>query len=457
MPSPSDPPVSGAFAAATAGRARDDACPGALRLHTADDGALARIRIPGGLLTVRQAEAVAVAADRLGDGRIDLTSRGNLQLRGLRDPGAGTELAALLGRAGLLPSWAHERARNVVASPLAGLDGRSHGDLRGWIRELDALLCASAAAAGLSGRFLFALDDGRGDTAALGGDVALIARPDAAAAELRLAGRPVAQVPAGDAPRWAVRAAEGFLTLAAERGARAWRIADVDPAGTETAARLRAAGAPPAASGPAADDTVPDTAGGPPLPGLVRHPDGTTCALSAGVRLGRLTTRAWRLLARVAGSGAGELRVTPWRGVVLPGLPPSTAQEATEGLTAAGFLTGEDSPWRGVTACAGRPGCAKSLADVRTDARAALREAAPEPGHRLLPVHFSGCERRCGHPDGSWVDVVAGADGRYRVAVAGAVRGVTAATAATAATATDLPAALDTARRTSTPPPSRTT
>ncbi|MDX3096303.1 precorrin-3B synthase [Streptomyces sp. ME19-03-3] len=449
MPSPSEPPLSGAFAAAAAGRARDDACPGALRLHVADDGALARIRVPGGLLSIRQAEAVAVAADRLGDGRLDLTSRGNLQVRGLREPGAGTELAVLLGEAGLLPSRAHERARNVVASPLAGLDGRGHGDLRGWIRELDALLCAGPAAAGLSGRFLFALDDGRGDTAALGADVTLVARPGAATAELRLAGRPVAHVPADGAPRWAVRAAEAFLTLAAEHGARAWRIADIDPGATVLAARLRAEGAPPARP---ADATASGNACGPPPLGLVRHPDRRTCALSVGVRLGRLTTGAWRLLTRVAASGAGELRVTPWRGVVLPGLPPAAAAQALDRLAAADFLTGEDSPWRGATACAGRPGCAKSLADVRADAAAALRGARPEPGHRLLPVHFSGCERRCGHPDGSWVDVVAVADGRYRVTAAGGVS-----RAASDATAAELPAALDTARRTSTPPPTRTT
>ncbi|MDX3236538.1 precorrin-3B synthase [Streptomyces sp. ME03-5709C] len=446
MPSSSEPSVSGAFAAAAAGRGRDDACPGALRLHAADDGALARIRVPGGLLTIRQAEAVAVAADRLGDGRIDLTSRGNLQVRGLRGPGAGTELAALLGEAGLLPSPAHERARNVVASPLGGLDGRGHGDLRRWVRELDVLLCASPAAAGLSGRFLFALDDGRGDTAALGADVTLVARPGATTAELRLAGRPVALVPADDAPRWAVRAAEAFLTLAAEHGALAWRIADIDPDGTVLAARLRAEGAPPARP---ADPTASGSAGGPPRLGLVPHPDASTRALSVGVPLGRLTTGAWRLLARVAASGdAGELRVTPWRSLVLPGLPGAAAPQALHRLAAAGFLTGEDSPWRGATACAGRPGCAKSLADVRADAGAALRDARPEPGQRLLPVHFSGCERRCGHPDGSWVDVVAVADGRYRVTAAGAASG---------AGAADLPAALDTARRTSTPPPTRTT
>src|SRR5690606_3090387 len=78
-----------------------DACPGALRLHDADDGALARVRIPGGVLTVEQAAALGDAARRLGDGDLHLTSRGNVQLRGLR-AACGAELAELLAAAGLL-------------------------------------------------------------------------------------------------------------------------------------------------------------------------------------------------------------------------------------------------------------------------------------------------------------------------------------------------------------------
>ena len=61
----------------------------------------------------------------------------------------------------------------------------------------------------------------------------------------------------------------------------------------------------------------------------------------------------------------------------------------------------------------GRPGCAKSLADVRADAAKALG-----PGPSSLPVYWSGCERRCGHPHGDWVDIVATADG-YDVSVHG--------------------------------------
>jgi precorrin-3B synthase len=130
------------------------------------------------------------------------------------------------------------------------------------------------------------------------------------------------------------------------------------------------------------------------------------------VPFGRVSVVAWRALAQVAQAhGTGELRVTPWRGVVVPGAGPEQL-----GVPAgAGLVTDPDSPWLGVGACTGRPGCAKSLADVRADATAHL--AAGAGG---LPVYWSGCERRCGHPRGTWVDVVATGDGRYDLAVRGA-------------------------------------
>ncbi|MYX71588.1 cobalamin biosynthesis protein CobG, partial [Streptomyces sp. SID3915] len=74
-------------------------------------------------------------------------------------------------------------------------------------------------------------------------------------------------------------------------------------------------------------------------------------------------------------------------------------------LASAGLITGPDSGWAGVGACVGRPGCAKSLADVRAQAAAAVGP----PGR--LPVYWSGCERRCGRPHGEWIDVVATPDG----------------------------------------------
>ncbi|MFD9902976.1 precorrin-3B synthase [Streptomyces sp. NPDC059063] len=401
------PPLPSSPQATVAARDRGDACPGALRLHSAHDGALARVRLPGGVLTVRQAEALGDAARRLGDGELHLTSRGNVQLRGLGDA-CGTDLAALLDAAGLLPSPAHERVRNVVASPLSGLDGRGLRDVRPWLAALDASLCASAAAQALSGRFLFALDDGRGDVAGLGADVTLRAVADGAALlslgaadeALRLAGE--------DAPRAALVAAETFLHAARESGAQAWRVADLplaDGALTRLVHRRLTAEGINCARG---DTTLPGADGGP-APGVVGD------ALSVHAPLGRLSPLQWRELTYLAARTAtGEVRLTPWRGVIVPapGLSSVRAREALDRLAATGLVTDPASPWLRVGACIGRPGCAKSLADVRADAARTLA-AVPSAG---LPLYWSGCERRCGHPTGDRIDVVAAAEG-YRLSV----------------------------------------
>ncbi|MFF2526378.1 cobalamin biosynthesis protein CobG [Streptomyces liangshanensis] len=419
-------------------RERGDACPGALRLHAADDGRLARLRLPAGVLTHHQAGVLEAAAERLGDGHLDITSRGNVQLRGLGES-CGGQLARVLYDAGLLPSEAHERIRNIVASPLAGLDRAqsSAHSVQLWSKELDGLLCASAAATALSGRFLFALDDGRGDVAALGADVTLLA-PRYDTATLLIQTNPSGwRVPATDAARAALAAAEAFLTVAAAGGSGAWRVREL-PAGhgldAAVTERLAEAGIP--ADHVSAADQEPRPVSGPPALGAVRSPDGTV-ALSVQAPLGRLSVAQWRLLRTAAaaagdtetGTAYGTLRVTPWRGVVVPGLAPDTADDLLDRLRTAGLITTPDSPWHGVGACTGRPGCAKSLSDVRTDAAQVAQVAralpppppgqrAPEPHHPHLPVHWSGCARRCGHPQGtSWVDAVATGEGTYDVTV----------------------------------------
>ncbi|MFJ9213497.1 precorrin-3B synthase [Streptomyces sp. NPDC102264] len=435
-------------------RERGDACPGALRLHTADDGRLARLRLPAGLLTVRQAETLADAAERLGDGHLDLTSRGNVQLRGLGGS-CGAELAGLLHEAGLLPSESHERVRNIVASPLAGLDELRSADVQLWARELDELLCASARAAALSGRFLFALDDGRGDVAGLGADVTLLACGDGSAVVRIGANGSGLRVTPEDAPRAALLAGETFLTVAEASGSGAWRVREL-PAeygrGLEAAVRagltdagigteyVAEAAGPGAGSGPGPiPGPVPGFVPGP-VPGLVPSPDGTT-ALSVHARLGRLTVAQWRLLAAVAN---GPLRVTPWRGVIVPGVAPAAAGATLDRLRTAGLITGPGSPWHGVGACTGRPGCAKALTDVRSDAAAAVSH-----GSGGLPVYWSGCARRCGHPQGRWVDVVATGEGRYDISVQGDAPDTTSnATATATATGPELADAVAAARTT---------
>ncbi|WP_368628710.1 hypothetical protein [Mycobacterium tuberculosis] len=68
-----------------AGTRDADACPGALRPHQAADGALARIRLPGGMITAAQLATLASVASDFGSATLELTARGNVQLRGIRD------------------------------------------------------------------------------------------------------------------------------------------------------------------------------------------------------------------------------------------------------------------------------------------------------------------------------------------------------------------------------------
>ncbi|SNS98782.1 precorrin-3B synthase [Streptosporangium subroseum] len=508
-------------------------------MHAAADGGLARVRVPGGRLTTSQLRELAGAASAYGSGVIELTSRANVQVRGL---GEGTAFANRMAAAGLLPSPTHERIRNVLASPLTGLDGGGLTDVTPLVAELDRRLCALPGLAALPGRFMFALDDGRGDVAGLGADATILPTgPDEAAVILAGADSGL-RVPL-DAAVWALlAAAEAFLAELAAQEITAWRIGELDDGPARVAARLRtrlAEGSPPldhdpvratarTHTRPGEDRPLPDhdpaqvtarTHASPasaepvdpsrlrpvglgpvgvieqspaPTGAPVRNDPtgpragadtGRRVALGVAVPLGRLTSAQAELLADVA--SLGEVRLTPWRGMVLPGLAPDEVAGTAARLAEAGLVTDPASPWIGVTACTGRPGCAKSLADVQADAALAITSVRNDPtgpeagaetgigsgaragsetdpgiedgigagtGSRIgpgagalaksgsearaesvvsgsgevtpyvvdsprtgtLPVHWAGCERRCGRPRGRVADVVATGDG-YRL------------------------------------------
>ena len=383
-------------------RTRADACPGVLAPHDAADGALARVRLPGGVVSAVRLRVLAGCAEDLGDGAAHLTSRGNLQLRGLDrdDP----RLAERLSAAGLLPSETHERVRNILASPLSGVDG-GVADLRGLAAELDERLCAVPALAGLPGRFLFALDDGRGDVAAEQPDLCWRATGSDQGV-LLVAGTPTTVGSAlVDAPALLVAAAEVFLTLRAEdRGstgcAGAWRAAELPQAPGRIAAALTSGG-DAFAQRPAVLRNV-DHEAAITRPGRARVSAGHP--LTVAPVLGEVSSAQLRALAACA----TEVVVTPWRSIVLPEPGPGAAQR----LRAAGLVTEPDDPALRISACAGRPGCAKSHADVRTDVRELLASGQADPPR----AHVVGCERRCGAPHEPHLDVVAQPDGTYRVA-----------------------------------------
>jgi precorrin-3B synthase len=228
-------------------RTRGDLCPGVFRPWPAEDGALVRLRVPGGQVSRERLLDLVGVAERYGDARVHLTSRANLQVRGLPgEDGLPDEVVAAIRETGLLPHPDHELVRNIMASPLTGVLG-GRADLRPVVRRLDELLCARPSLAGLPGRFLFVLDDGRGDLVERRLDLGLVV-VSATEAQLRLGsehwGPVVALDEAADALTGLARA---FLSVRGSGPEAAWHVDELarEPDGRPRDPRTRVTTEPP--------------------------------------------------------------------------------------------------------------------------------------------------------------------------------------------------------------------
>ncbi len=370
-----------------------DACPGVLRLHPAADGQLARVRLPGGRLDARALAALAEAA-RLGNDIVELTSRAGLQVRGLPDDGADA-LASVLARGGLLPSLAHDRVRNILAAPLAGRGPAALAPVDGIVAELDRALCADASLAELSGRFLFAVDDGTRALDPLRADIELIAEGDVF--RLLLDGL-TTSLAVADAPEVALRAARGFLALRDEDGGGAWRVRELHGGARRLIRHLGIA-----AGAPSSGATAPDGAR---RLGVHVQRDGLL-AVAVLPPLARLDSAQLLRLAELVRALGIDVRLSPWRTLTFVDVPVLATVALLADLEEIGFVASNASGWAGLSACAGLGACARARTDVRAAAtRRSLVRTAASPTE-----HWSGCERRCGEPPDAGVRVVASEDG----------------------------------------------
>ncbi|MDN5778713.1 MAG: precorrin-3B synthase [Humibacillus sp.] len=359
---------------ATQSRTTADACPGLSRPFAAGDGTIVRLRTGGLPVAVSSLERLMdIVAYQL-DSSIQLTSRGALQIRGLPVPLTAETQTAVLAT-GLVPSPSHELVRNVVVSPLTGLDRVGQADLRPLVRDLDSRVCADPELAALPGRFLFTLDDGRGDVIDQACDLGLIATGPQRVTVLAGAARRGWSMPLADAVDLLLGLARDFVRARQASGKMAWHVDELDhPIGppTDTVCRERET------------DTTPAPR---PLGAVGEH-------AVVGVPLGLLTPA--HLTALV--SCTEQVSVTPWRSLVI-----ENGASALPHLAAAGLVTSIESPWARLHACTGSPGCSKSLIDTGGLAQA----LAPRLPPGSSAVHVSGCTRRCGTPSTPFIDLLA--------------------------------------------------
>ena len=380
-------------------------CPGVLRPMPSGDGLLVRVRLTASELPAATAVAIAALSQEHGNGSIDLTRRANLQLRGVVE----ASLPALtrgLAELGLLDATAEgEAVRNVMVSPLAGLDPIC-ADGREIVRDLERRLVEDAALHALPPKFGFAIDGGGswplGET---GADITLSGSVATGRWRVRLAGTSVQSPPlaAGSEVECLLTIARGFLNHRLPR-LRDW-IARDGAAAVLAMAGLIADAAPARAMRAKAE------AGALPLA------SGRTIA-AIGVPFGYLEARQLARLAEAAGNGAA-LRLTPWRLLAIPAADILAMPRILKTANALGLITTLDDPRLGIEACVGSPGCANASTSTRDDASrlADLELKAFAGGTRL---HVSGCAKGCAHRGKAGVTLI-GRNGTYDLVVKGGV------------------------------------
>lgn len=325
-------------------------CPSLYEPMATGDGLLVRVKPPAAGLTSAAARALAEAAERLGNGVVELTRRGNLQVRGLTQAGVASFAAAMVAAGLADPDPAAERRRIVLPASLAGDDTAVAPGTLALTAAIEELVPP-----GLPAKFCVAID---------GGGV--------------LSGAPAADV------------------VLRFDGACLWL--NNEPCASLAAMRQRLDDAVGSVRGAILPARAPGSAIG-------FHPYAGTQhgAFGIGPPFGQTDPDGLRELADIADRfSGGAIRPSPWRAMLLGRVAARDVPALRD--AAAGWITDPADPRLGFTACVGSPACERATVPARADAARAAASGVPGS------LHLSGCAKGCAYQGGP---VLVGAAGRY--------------------------------------------
>ncbi len=371
------------------------------------DGLLVRLRPLDGSLTLSQFSDVAEAAQRFGNGILEITARGNLQVRGLTAstvPG----LAEAIGEAAIVvPDGVA-----VETPPLAGIDLDEIVDPRILAAALrDAI--ATQAALRLAPKLTIIVDGGGrfhlGDTVA---DLRLqaVGRGGEVCWNLSLAGtaataKPICALRTEAVTPVVIRILEALTDIGPAARGRDLDIDAVRPLCPSDADRVEAIPPPTPAS-----------------PVLGIHDLGSADTI-LGFGLAFAQIEAISLIAflqQTAEIGAQEIRLAPGHGFFVLGLQREAAAMVQRLALAQGLRIAANDPRNHIATCAGSTGCASAWMDTKAMARLWV-ETVPDLLDGSLTVHLSGCVKGCARPKASALTLV-GAPSGYALVVNGAAK-----------------------------------
>lgn len=389
----------------------------------AQESFMLRCRIPAGQLTAAQLTGLADLADTFGDGRAALTTRSNVQIRGIQ-PRHLVEVLLRLQSLGLTSRGSGvDNIRNITASPTAGLDPQELIDTSPFAHALHHYILNHRDLYGLPRKFNVAFEGGGLiDTVADSNDIGFMAVtlppgtvteeglpvPPGVHFRVELAGISGHRQLAVDSgvlirPSEAVAVAAAMIRVFAENGDRTDRKKArlkylIDRWGIprfleETQKKLafplvrlpqeRCIRRPPS------------------LPhghlGVCRQRQPGRNWLGIAIPVGLLRSRQMRRLAELATHyGSGQIRLTPWQNLILPDLPDAFVATVQRAVVRAGLHHEASHVTGGLVACTGNQGCKWAASDTKGHAL----QLAEHLGRRLqldrpVNIHLTGCPNSC--------------------------------------------------------------
>jgi len=375
---------------------RRGACPGLSAPMPTGDGLLVRL-LPIGTIPLAAFAQLCAAARREGNGIVEVTGRGSIQVRGL-NAGSAPRFADAVAALGI----AAGDGVLVLSNALAGLDAEEILDASALAADLRRALTRTSLTARLAPKVSVAVDGGGllglGNVSA---DVRLCAQAAAGGVTLGVGiavdeGR-ATQVGAIN-PAHGIIATVRLLEVIAQRG-RTARARDI----------LTAEGDAPFRSALAdllIEDETPSRKcnGGEPI-GSHRLRDGSL-ACGVGLAFGHAEAATLEHLAE-AGNAAGAvgIRAAADRAFMMIGLTEAAASAFANAAESLGFIVAAHDQRRRIVACAGAPICFSAHIAARALAPWVAGIAASRlDGSRQ--VHISGCAKGCAHSGNSALTIV---------------------------------------------------
>jgi len=381
-------------------------CPGALRPMRSGDGLILRVRPRVGTLRVADLQTIAKVAAEFGSGEIDLTNRGNLQLRGLSEASHLQALAAL-SETGLIDAdEGTESIRNIIVDPLSGIDP-ARADIRTLAQCLEDALLKDRTFWRLPAKFGWSFS---GTSEVRVGDRATDIMVSSIAPEtyaVSLDGAP--EICARLAPSRVVEVVTQLAAVFLEL-----RISDPSISRMKDAV-ARSGGATIYAAAGLESERLPTAASlvvaVPPV-GTHEH-RGQIFAAGVGLPFGRIDANQLQALCAAAlQAGLHAVRMSPQRVFVLPVDGDVQRDQILNEAQRQGLITLPDDPRLFFDVCPGSRGCSNATTDTRRDAR---HIADRIRGQALLPsIHVSGCDKGCARRGAAALTLVA-REGRYDV------------------------------------------